>query len=873
MAPKARPRNKTARRPASRVKAAPIQAVPIVTEKAEVPLAWTLAFPILVALGTAAFYRFHSVTGWGLMAAAALTAWKADALAPGSCPRWGAFLWISGFISVLWGFTSIHGVIQFNPFHPAYVPSQALPTAAAGFILFLGAQAWMGTKEGPWDRLGSRVSRFWLLAILILAAYLRLKTWRDPDFRYWFDYALSFMEARTAVDFPSERHLIMPFGSRQTFYLYLVALGYWFFPKVSSLVLLKILWDLMDLLSVWVHYLLGREVGGRRVGLLLAAAMAISKPMTQICLTGEPPITTTLCVGVMLLFAVRFWKKPDIRHALQWGVAVGFGAYGYNTVRPFLWWIPIVMILATLNRTRSSWRPGILSFFFGTAVVWSWFFFKFNGFLPKALVDSGLSSPIVSWGLLLLMVGLFFRLRRNARMNEFQLWDAPALALLTAMVVMAPMVTHPLYGAYISGYSPSNLKQPMHPEGGLTASYLADRLFRVFRELFVEFSDRGDMAMPGEAFFSLTSIPWVFAGLAYAFFKPNRVKFLLLATLGVGLIPHLMSLLSHSGRLLGILAPLFLLGALATDHFIRNLKSGGALRLTAYLLLIAYFGWAIQILDYRTYHVIRENPSGAYLIYMETRKLAPHQRAYIWNDDEWCSTYTLSAMTDSREFFSIDDRGVEVPFLDGTTPPDTAVIFNGKNRPVSQRLQQEFPGAKFDETFFPNQDPQKSPPYLIRCTVPGSVIKSVPPHGPKPLLWSREVPTNSWRILQYAHRDGLGYGFIQSEGWIRDPLGPLPAPQPMLATRAEGSITIPLTGIYRFEVHRTGNFAVVDIDGHRLFNLRPTYPDMISQVREIRLTAGRHPIEILSFLQMGLQLSPISIRFPGEKLDRPLGSF
>jgi len=872
MAPKPKPRKKTVRRPAPPVKSAPIPAAPDIPEKPGTPWAWTLAFPILVALGAAAFYRFHPALGWGLMAAAALTAWKANAVAPGSLPRWGAFLWASGFILVLWGFSGTLAMTVANPYHPAFVPSHALPAGAAGFILLLGAWGWMRFDPAPNRESWPWMYRLGLLAILVAAAYLRLKTWRDPDFRYWFDYSLSMQEARTAVDFRTERYLIWPFGSRQPVYLYLAAMGYALFPKISSLVLLKGLWALWDLASIWVHYLLGKEVGGRRAGILLAAAMAFSKPMMQICMTAEPPISTTLCIGLMLLFTVRFWKKPDLRHALQWGIAVGFGAYGYNTVRPFLWWIPILVVLFTIYRTRASQSWKIWAFGLGSLLAWSWFFVKFNGFLPKALAVSFLAGPVVSWIFVLSLVALGVRIHRDGKGGDSNTWVAPMLGLAIAALLVAPMVTHPLYAGYIDTYSASNAKHPFYPTGGMTLDYLLGRVLKAYQELFISFSDRGDMAITNEAFFSLQSVPWVFAGFAYALSKPRRINLLLLLTFGIGLIPHLMSLLSHSGRLLGILAPLFLLGALATDLFLRNLKRGGVAHILGILALASYFGWSVRILDYRTYTVMRDNPSCEYTVFTSLRNEKPGTRIYVWDDGNWCSLYALSGMVDNREVFRLSDDGEEVPAPAGQPSPDIAIYFNGTRPEILGRLRREFPLGGSQEIFMANQPPGQKLPAVDCYRIPGSEIKEYSGHGPKPLFVLTVPPPNSWRVLHYGFRNGLGYGTLDKEEWVQGALGPMVKVQPMQSVRATGNFEVPRTGIYRFSVN-TGNYAVLDVDGKRVLDVRPTYPAVLDQVREIKLGQGRHDVLLRSFLQRGLALPPILVRFPGEKDDHPLGTF
>jgi hypothetical protein len=91
--------------------------------------------------------------------------------------------------------------------------------------------------------------------------------------------------------------------------------------------------------------------------------------------------------------------------------------------------------------------------------------------------------------------------------------------------------------------------------------------------------------------------------------------------------------------------------------------------------------------------------------------------------------------------------------------------------------------------------------------------------------------------------------------------------------RADGSIRVPADGKYVFSV-AGGNFAVMDVDGKRVLDYRPSFRvASTGQEKKISLKAGEHRVVLWTYLQVGLGLPPVKVRFPGETTERPLGSF
>jgi hypothetical protein len=75
--------------------------------------------------------------------------------------------------------------------------------------------------------------------------------------------------------------------------------------------------------AVVVVGLAGREIGGRRVALIAACVTALYPNIWMPDEIGAAESIVPLLVGAVLLFAYRFWKQPDIRRAVWFGLAMG----------------------------------------------------------------------------------------------------------------------------------------------------------------------------------------------------------------------------------------------------------------------------------------------------------------------------------------------------------------------------------------------------------------------------------------------------------------------------------------------------------------------------------------------------------------------
>lgn len=75
--------------------------------------------------------------------------------------------------------------------------------------------------------------------------------------------------------------------------------------------------------AIVVAGLAGREIGGRRVGLIAAFVVAVYPNIWMPDEIGAAESLVPLLVGVIILLAYRFWKQPDLRRALWLGLGMG----------------------------------------------------------------------------------------------------------------------------------------------------------------------------------------------------------------------------------------------------------------------------------------------------------------------------------------------------------------------------------------------------------------------------------------------------------------------------------------------------------------------------------------------------------------------
>jgi 4-amino-4-deoxy-L-arabinose transferase-like glycosyltransferase len=141
----------------------------------------------------------------------------------------------------------------------------------------------------------------------------------------------------------------------------------------------------------------GREIGGRRVGLIAAMLVAV---YPNIWMSDELALSETLSpvlVALVLLTAYRFWKRPGLWNVVWLGASIGLAALGRDELS--LLALFILVPLALLARTLSWWRRIALVGAGGLAallLVAPWVGYNMSRFTDPVYISSGLGVTLAS---------------------------------------------------------------------------------------------------------------------------------------------------------------------------------------------------------------------------------------------------------------------------------------------------------------------------------------------------------------------------------------------------------------------------------------------------------------------------------------------
>ncbi len=148
--------------------------------------------------------------------------------------------------------------------------------------------------------------------------------------------------------------------------------------------------------AVTVCGLTGREVAGRRAGLLAAFLVAV---YPNIWMSDELALSETLTpllVAVVLLCAYRFWKKPDMRRMVLLGAVAGLAMLGRDELALL---VPLILIPLALGAPL-RWRARLTLAATGTvvalAVIAPWVGYNMSRFEKPTYISSGLGITMAS---------------------------------------------------------------------------------------------------------------------------------------------------------------------------------------------------------------------------------------------------------------------------------------------------------------------------------------------------------------------------------------------------------------------------------------------------------------------------------------------
>lgn len=192
---------------------------------------------------------------------------------------------------------------------------------------------------------GIRLSGWQLLwlAAFAVAAFFRLYQLGDVPLEMVSDHAEKLLDVGEVLN--GNNSIFFPRNTgREPLQFYLTAAIVSWLGTGLSFISLKIGTAVLGLLSLIYVYLLGKEFGGRWVGLLAMLMMGMAYWPNVLARTGLRFILYPAFAAPALYYLVRGLRFGKINHFLLAGVFVGVGLFGYTAFRI----VPVIFVIALI---------------------------------------------------------------------------------------------------------------------------------------------------------------------------------------------------------------------------------------------------------------------------------------------------------------------------------------------------------------------------------------------------------------------------------------------------------------------------------------------------------------------------------------------
>jgi len=257
------------------------------------------------------------------------------------------------------GFALVLGIFLIQRFGSSSAPSSCWTLHVASVAVFLvGARLLdVGRERVPNEPAWSRREFSLLLGILALAALVRFWGLDSLPFGTWYDEAENGLVALRILEEPDYLPLYEPRVNSAGHYLLLLAGSLRLLGR--STVALRSVSSLMGTASVAAGYLVGREMLGRRAGLVFAFLLAVSRWSINFSRMGMYNVATPLFELVVLGFLLRGLRRRRFFDLALAGVGLGLGLVFYVGFLSFPLVIAVFLVHTALSERKvlsRSWR-------------------------------------------------------------------------------------------------------------------------------------------------------------------------------------------------------------------------------------------------------------------------------------------------------------------------------------------------------------------------------------------------------------------------------------------------------------------------------------------------------------------------------------
>lgn len=696
---------------------------------------------------------------------------------------------------------------------------------------------------------GSLPTKTLLAVILGAGFFMRFSRFGEPAGSYWDDHLYTINTARNLLDF-GEHGIMFPFG-QALFPTYWAALVWRIFPGMSGIEIQRLAPLLTDLVGIWLMYLVGKELMGRRAGLYAAALSAVAKPMVLSTVSGLTAMYVFPFMAATLLFLLRWTRNPELRYSLGLGMVTAAGLYTYNAYRPMflfvLFWTFSMIVMRSI-REKAPFETHLLAI---VVAVYLGFVFIYRHEYLK--VDGSTAGKALVFALLaVLLAG--YRTLQDSRIHEVSRrilhWVAGMLLLYG---LSSPLVHHPQFAAHIRSAS---LFKGVGSEisGSGLVSLLADRVMLSLRCLFIGVHDRSDMNLPDHAMLEFMLAALVLLGIPALLALRNWRSWLLAGLFATGMVPHALSTDPYSAKLVATLPVLLSVAALGMTF----LTLGGTTRTGRFawsLLLFTVMGFMAVTNHRLIYGVWFEQVRPQAMVYRAVRDhgagkvvfLAPFHPGFYGSSIMAVMETLPSRILQSRNVLGVPPE---------KTCPDLLILAHPDDRLTLSRLQSCYPGASRTDETGPDGRIR-----MVRLVIPGLQVGSNPGdpfHRVSPGPWSRRF---------YGGHYGLTRGIFTADE-VSDPTAPVPE---CSTARIEGRPFLGTPGMFEFR-SRGPNYAILEIDGARVLRHRPRAGKPESSVGRIRIRTTHPQVVLTMYFQQGRSVPLVEYRRLGEGNWKNLGS-
>ncbi len=777
------------------------------------------------------------------------------------------FLWAALAVTTFKfpSFSWAHALPVWVPFSPLYWIQMVCFAGLVGAFLLLNSKA---IKEKD---LTSLTARVWFWAILLFGVFMRVYAMNQAQGSYGFDEAGGIMETRLVRDLQDYRDGYYIAYYQKPIFCYITLFLWHWLPNATDLLIIRLAATLVDLGNIWLLYLTGKEIGGRRTGLLAAAMGAACKPLLNLSAMGMGGPMVILSFLLPVLMVIRLFKKPNLRHFIQTGLALALGVYTNDYIRIALIIFTFYILVWILSKKENRNLQGLMGLVivFNILVLGFYYFYMSFGFAKSSwiyqLFDRWRTESFLAMlgcFLVLIIFGCVAKFKwKSAKKSEIWIYALASLWICTLLDY--PTMTRADFLERID-----NL---VNRGGGALSESLASVLGKIGTAnelLFWDGTWPANMGLVGDAFFGFGETVLIFLGLAYFLTKPNWISVFVFIAAVAGILPHAFAGGTHNLRVAGAVGPLLLLAAVGLNELLKyasQMPRGRFVFGATLLLLMGFWAWSAQTAYSRVYYQWFDHQT---LFFTSARSIAFREtaagsRVYFCDDIFSDESVVLNEGVVIHKIYPTNI----IYKNPGDKPQDVSVVVHdfsgGPGKDIREKIRKFFPEAVWT---LENE--------VSLCRIPYDLIAKKRQN----LFVFKDELKPAWKREYIRNECGLIFDLIAYEDrapHVFDPIGPDYAAtylggvnQLVEAVRFSTTIHVEKEGDYIVH-YQAVNRSRLKIDGQTVSDLYffklLNYMAPEKQGDEtIQLSSGEHQIEVVVAFQR-------NDRFP-EFLLRPKGS-